>query len=77
MDSELVTAIRQVLELGFPGVMLILNWLLWRELKETRRQHIDDLREIAGMRQSLANVQSVVATHRAREPTSDIQQMRE
>jgi len=68
MDDNLLAAIRQILELGFPGIMLILNWLLWRELKETRKSHIEDLREIAGMRQSIAAVQSVVQVHRNREP---------
>lgn len=68
MDSDLVSAIRSLLELGFPGVMLILNYVLWRQYIRCTNEHLDDLRSIAGMRSNLHAVQASVSQYRIREP---------
>lgn len=48
-----LTNVRQLLELGFPAVVLVMLWLMWSEYRKRVQAHIEDLREIAGLRTSL------------------------
>lgn len=51
--DELLTGIRQVLELGWPAIVLIMLWLIWTDYRKQVAARIEDLREIAGLRASL------------------------
>lgn len=74
MESEILTVLRQILELGFPGVMLIINCVLWRELNSRTKSHIEDLREVAGMRQSISVAQKIPVSYRGRDsPTLNVE----
>lgn len=53
-EVAVLDGIRQVLELGFPAVVLIMLIILWSEYKKQVNARIEDLREIAGLRASLA-----------------------
>lgn len=51
---ELLTGLREVLELGWPGIVLVMCWLLWRAYTNRTNEYIDALREIAGLKPILA-----------------------
>lgn len=62
---EILEQIRQVLELGFPAIVLVMLWLLWAEYRRQVNERIQDLREIAGLRAALAKSDSTIAGLRA------------
>jgi membrane protein implicated in regulation of membrane protease activity len=41
---EALTILRQMLELGFPAVVLVQLWLLWRAYEKRVNEHIRELR---------------------------------
>jgi len=42
--QELLISLRSLLELGFPAVVLVQLWLLWRSYEKRVNEHIRDLR---------------------------------
>ena len=58
MDN--VQLVADVLDLGFPAVVLLLLFGLWGEYRKQVQGRIEDLREMCGMRPSIA-----VASERA------------
>lgn len=42
--SEIIAAVRAVLELSWPGIVLIQVWFLWLQLRAERAAHIETLR---------------------------------
>jgi hypothetical protein len=67
---EVLEQVRQVLELGFPAIVLIMLWLLWSEYRKQVNERINDLREIAGLRASLAKAETSVVGQRAAVPAA-------
>lgn len=53
-EIAILDGIRQVLELGFPAIVLIMLVVLWGEYRKQVSARIEDLREIAGLKASLA-----------------------
>lgn len=51
MDFE---TFQNVLQLGWPAIVLLMVWFLWVEYKRVMTAYIADLREMAGLRASLA-----------------------
>lgn len=52
--TELLSSLRTVLELGFPGIVLIMLYVVWRAYLLRTEQLIEILREVAGLRVNLA-----------------------
>lgn len=53
---ETFETLQQVLNLGWPAIVMLAIWLLWLDYKRMMNNYISDLREMAGLRTSLANV---------------------
>lgn len=57
MDSgasvDLVSIITTVLNLGWPGIVLVMLYLVWSEYRRVTREYIEALREVAGLKQQL------------------------
>lgn len=58
-------ALRGILELGWPAIVLIANYILWRALIQAKQEHIEDLRAIAGLRHQLHSTQTLVQGFKA------------
>lgn len=52
MDDP-VSIIKQLLDVGFLGFSLLINWVLWRAYQQSHEILIDALREVAGLRAQL------------------------
>lgn len=57
MDSgasvDLVSIITTILNLGWPGIVLVMLYIMWAEYRRTTREYIETLREVAGLKQQL------------------------
>lgn len=56
MDSgavDLVSIITNILNLGWPGIVLVMLYLVWSENRKVTREYIEALREVAGLKQQL------------------------
>lgn len=51
-----ISDIAQLLDLGFTGALIAAVVALWLELKANRKQLIDILREVAGLKAEIQNV---------------------
>lgn len=58
---EIIAVIRQLLEMGWPGIVLIMLWIMWRQYIEAAKanradydkllmQYLDDMRRVAGLK---------------------------
>lgn len=47
--QTVLQGVRQLLELGWPGIVLILLFMLWRAYDKRVQEHIRDLRLMAGI----------------------------
>lgn len=59
MDG-IVDFVRPILEMGWPAIVLIQAWLIWREYKAINREYIDTLKDIAETKHNLAKVEQIV-----------------
>lgn len=57
MESDLINTLRTILELGWPGIVLLMVILVWRAYQERVKAHIEDLREIAGLKARLERLE--------------------
>lgn len=57
--------VKALLELGWPAVVLLWNFILWRELQTERQAHMADLREVADLRPALNGSKKVSATDKS------------
>jgi len=53
MDNELILALEQILTMGWPGLVTVFLWVVWRRYTMRTDELIDVLREVAGMRTTL------------------------
>lgn len=58
---ELIAVIRQLLEMGWPGIVLIMLWVMWRQYilaaqadrnayEKLLTQYLEDMRRVAGLK---------------------------
>lgn len=59
MDG-IVGIVRPILEMGWPAIVLVQAWLIWREYKAINREYIDMLKTISETRNNLARVEQIV-----------------
>ena len=57
---DVATIIKQLLDFGFLGFSLYLNFMYWRALQDRNDQLIETLREVAGLRAQLVRRDSGV-----------------
>ena len=57
---DVATIIKQLLDFGFLGFSLYLNFMYWRALQDRNDQMIETLREVAGLRAQLVRRDSGV-----------------
>lgn len=50
--TELLTVIREILQLGFPAIVLLQVYIIWQQYISRTDEHIKDLRYIASIRYS-------------------------
>lgn len=55
---------QQLTNMGLAAVLMVINFVLWRELVARTQAHIEDLREIAGLRTQLRSTQRNVIDYR-------------
>lgn len=70
MEGDFINVLRTILELGWPGIVLVMVVLVWRAYQERVREHIADLREIAGLKARLERLESAIPTQYERASAS-------
>lgn len=58
--EDVVNFLRPILEMGWPAIVLIQAWMIWREYKAITREYIDTLKDIAETKNNLAKVEQIV-----------------
>lgn len=73
MESDLLVTLKSILEMGWPAIVLIELWLVWRDSRQERtsareaysglmKEYIETLKEVAGMRNTLSPVNPLPQT---------------
>ena len=58
MDDSTITGLRTILELGWPAIVLVMLVFMWRSYQQLLERYIADLREINGLKSTLAITQA-------------------
>lgn len=58
MDEATVSGLRTILELGWPAIVLVMLVFMWRSYQQLLERYIADLREINGLKSTLAITQA-------------------